>query len=302
MPPRRLRSIAEYHAFRGLLSPKHALLSVVRLGDIARLREDEPAQLIQDFYSVALKQNVNVTLRYGQGSYGFDGGKLVFVAPGQVYSLRGEPRLTHEGWLLMFDPRLLLGTPLAEAITRYDYFGYAVDEALHLSETEEATVVGLLRELARESAAPAPDRFTRDILVAQVGSLLYYADRFYHRQFGTRQREHRHLLTRLEHVLDAGFAPERLRERGVPTVVAVAASLAVSPKYLGSVLKALTGQSTQELIQARLVACAKRELAAGEATVSEVAYGLGFAYTQSFSKLFKSKVGCTPGAWRRGLG
>ncbi len=122
MTPFRLASIEQYHRFRGLSRPAHPLVSVCRIEEIARLRQDEPAQLVQDFYSVALKTNVNCEFRYGQHAYGHEGGKLFFVAPNQVYSLKGE-NLTHSGWLLLIHPDLLFNSSLTNAAERYDYFG-----------------------------------------------------------------------------------------------------------------------------------------------------------------------------------
>ena len=133
MQPHRLSSIGEYHAFRDLPAPAHPLLSVVRMEQIAALRADEPAHLVQDFYSVALKTDVNCALRYGQRTYDFSAGTMVFIAPGQVYSLRGSGDLTHRGWLLLLHPDLLWRTGLGERMKGFEYFGYAVSEALHLS-------------------------------------------------------------------------------------------------------------------------------------------------------------------------
>ena len=150
MPPFRLHSISHYHQFRGLPGPAHPLVSVIRLEDIARLRADEPARLVQSFYSIALKTNVNVTFGYGRGDYDFGTGRLIFLAPEQVYSLSGATHLTHTGWLLLVHPDLLFGTALAERIRRYDFFGYATREALHLSEPEERQVTELLRSIHTE--------------------------------------------------------------------------------------------------------------------------------------------------------
>ena len=63
-------------------------------------------------------------------------------------------------------------------------------------------------------------------------------------------------------------------------------------------LRALTGQNTQQHIHQALVEKAKRLLLTTSLTVSETAFKLGFEYPQYFSRLFKSKTGQTPAAFR----
>lgn len=68
----------------------------------------------------------------------------------------------------------------------------------------------------------------------------------------------------------------------------------MSANYLTDILRTLTGQSTQQHIQDKLIEKAKQLLSTTNMTVSEIAHQLGFEYSQSFSKLFKNKVNMTP--------
>jgi AraC family transcriptional regulator, transcriptional activator of pobA len=80
----------------------------------------------------------------------------------------------------------------------------------------------------------------------------------------------------------------------LPTVQYIAGSLNVSATYLSSLLKSLTGQTTQQHIHERLIEKAKEKLSTTNLSVSEIAYGLGFEHSQSFSKLFKAKTQFSP--------
>ncbi|PZU78045.1 MAG: AraC family transcriptional regulator, partial [Chryseobacterium sp.] len=82
--------------------------------------------------------------------------------------------------------------------------------------------------------------------------------------------------------------------KGLPSVQFVADSLHISVKYLGSLLKQLTGQTTQQHIHEKLIEKAKEKLSTTGLSVSEIAYELGFEHSQSFSKLFKSKTNQSP--------
>ncbi|MDE3214655.1 MAG: helix-turn-helix transcriptional regulator, partial [Bacteroidota bacterium] len=86
---------------------------------------------------------------------------------------------------------------------------------------------------------------------------------------------------------------------GLPTVQEVAQSLNVSPNYLSSLLKVLTGQSTQQHIHNKLIEKAKEKLSTTDLSVSEIAYELGFGHPQSFSKLFKTKTHLSPLEFRQ---
>ncbi|MGI4734130.1 MAG: helix-turn-helix domain-containing protein [Janthinobacterium lividum] len=124
--------------------------------------------------------------------------------------------------------------------------------------------------------------------------MLNYADRFYHRQFITREKANHQVLERLETLLHDYFNSQELAERGLPTVRYVAEHLHLSPKYLSNLLRVLTGQNTQQHIHTKLIAKAKEKLSVTNLTVSEIAYELGFEHLQSFSKLFKTKTNLSP--------
>jgi AraC-like DNA-binding protein len=276
----------------------HPLISVFCIEEIAKLKANEPHHIIQDFYSVALKKNVNATLHYGQRAYDFDEGKLFFIAPNQVYSLRANQNLTHSGWLLLIHPDFFWNTSLLKKIKQYEYFGYSVHEALYLSEKEEDTMVSILQSI-REECRSNIDTFSKPIVISQIELLLNYADRFYHRQFITREKENHQILVRLEKILTDYFNDEDLISHGLPSVLDIADSLNVSPNYLSGLLKVLTGKSTQQQIHDKLIEKAKERLSISQLSINEIAYELGFEYSQSFSKLFKSKTGLTPSAFRR---
>lgn len=300
--PHRLHTISDLHRLRGFAKPTHPLLSVIELGAIAHLPATEITFLVADFYIIALKRDFHAQAKttYGQQPYDFEEGVLAFLAPGQVFRLELDPTQTQppSGWLLLVHPDFLWNTPLASKITQYDYFSYATAEALHLSEREDQLLAGIIHHIVHEQQANL-DRFSQDVIVAHLEVLLTYAERFYHRQFLTRQKVNHQLLAQLETVLTAYLADEALPSKGLPTVTYLADALHVSPTYLSTLLKTLTGHSTQHYIHDKLLAKAKERLATTSLSVSEIAYELGFEHPQSFSKLFKAKTTLSPLAFRQ---
>lgn len=299
MQVKRFRTISEFQQFRHLPKPDHPLISVFEVGSAKRADIAETISWLYEFYCMGLKKVVttqSVKLKYGQKEYDFDDGIMSFVAPNQVLSFTTDDDnkgIQQSGWLLLLHPDFLWNTSLASSIRQYDYWDYSVHEALFLSEKEEDTLVGILQHIQHECKSNI-DQFSKSIIVAHLETLLSYADRFYHRQFITREKENHQVLERLETILDDYFDNDDLISKGLPTVAYVAQTLNLSPKYLSSLLKVLTGQNTQQHIHEKLIEKAKEKLSTTNLSVSEIAYELGFEHLQSFSKLFKTKTNQSP--------
>ncbi len=296
----RIKTISEYHQVMGLPKPEHPLISVINLESVKHMPGDSPISLVFDFYSISLKRDFNAKIKYGQQEYDFDEGIMFFISPGQVFGieLNKDVELKRSGWLLLIHPDFLWNTQLAKTIKKYEYFNYSVHEALFLSEKEEATITGMMQNIEQEYHSNI-DKFSQDLIIAQLELLLTYADRFYHRQFITRKITNHKILDRLEEILAEYFNGDGLSQKGLPTVQYIAGKLNVSPNYLSELLKVLTGQSTQQHIHDKLIEKAKEKLSTTDLSVSEIAYELGFEHPQSFSKLFKTKTHLSPLEFRQ---
>ncbi len=298
--PHHIKTIAEYHRLTGLPKPEHPLISVIKFEDIKHASADFPKSIIHNFYSIALKKNFNAKMKYGHQDFDFDEGVMHFMSPKQVLSFEttsGE-EVKHSGWLLLIHPDFLWNTSLLQKIKGYEYFGYKVSEALHLSDKEEAMMVGIMQNIAQEYHTSI-DKFSHDVIIAQLELLLTYSERFYQRQFITRRIANHQILNRLEQLLSEYFNNDKLAAEGIPTVEYFANALHLSSNYLSRLLKTLTGQSTKQFIHDKVIDLAKERLSTTELTVNEIAYELGFEHPQSFSKLFKMKTNYSPLEFRQ---
>jgi AraC-like DNA-binding protein len=271
---------------------------VIDFEDVNPYRDNLPINLVQQFYSIAMKRMANGRMKYGQQEYDFEEGILFFVAPGQVYSIEANIDFRHTGWLILVHPDFFWNTPLAKTIKQYEYFNYSVNEALFLSDKEETMMTGIVHNMDQEYHSNI-DKFSQDVMIAHLELLLTYAERFYHRQFITRKITNHTILDRLETILAEYFDSDDLAKKGLPTVQYIADSLNVSPNYLSGLLKVLTGKSTQQHIHDRLIEKAKEKLSTTDLSVSEIAYELGFEHSQSFNKLFKTKTNVSPLEFRQ---
>jgi AraC family transcriptional activator of pobA len=295
MEPYRIKTIKDYHQILSISKPEHSLVSVVNLEDIKPYTSEEKVKVVFDFYMISLKKIVSgkVKYSYGQQEYDFDDGILFFIAPNQVFSFEADADFKSSGFMLLIHPDFLWRTPLAKTIKQYEFFNYSANEALFVSEKEEVILNNLIQNIEREYHNNM-DKFSENIIVSQLESLFNYSDRFYQRQFLTRKIINHQILDRLEKMLDDYFKSDDLAIKGLPTVHYLANRLNTSPNYLSGVLKTLTGQSTQQHIHDKVIEKAKEKLSTTSLSVSEIAYALGFEYSQSFSKLFKNKSGISP--------
>jgi len=299
-PLHRFHTITEYHRAAGLPKPAHPLVSLVHMEDLSRPLAEGPFSLIYDFYSIAMKRVKNTKFKYGQQASDFDEGVLFFMSPGQVLGVeREKDSIMHrpEGWMILIHPDFLWNTALAKIIKQYEFFNYSVHEALYLSDKEETMLTTIAQNIEQEYHANI-DQFSQNVIIAQLELLLTYSERFYQRQFITRKISSHEILTKLEDLLTHYFTSGALAQKGLPSVTYIAENLNISPGYLSSLLKSLTGQNTQQHLHNKLIELAKEKLSTTNLSVSEIAYELGFEHLQSFSKLFKTKTTLSPMEFR----
>ncbi|MGE9313047.1 helix-turn-helix domain-containing protein [Niabella sp. CJ426] len=289
-----INSISEFHRLLSLPEPSHPLVSVINLAESVFLEDDIWKGFVNRFYCVALKREAKGKIRYGQQHYDYDKGVLSFTAPNQVQQLDLQNMECGSGYLLIFHPDFLLHHTLASSIHHYGFFDYAVNEALHLSAEEEADLISILHKIDKECRHI--DKYTQEIILTQIESLLKYSNRFYERQFLTRKNNNSDLLTRFEQLIDDYYNSD---VKGLLTVQYVAAQMNLSPNYLSDLLRVHTGQNTQQHIHEKLIAKAKEKLSTTDLSVGEIAYALGFEHAQSFSPLFKKKTNVSPLEFRQ---
>ena len=297
--PIRIKTISQFHTLRGLPKPKHPLISVINFDDMEQPSESLIQSLIFDFYMISVKRDMDHKYRYGQQDYDFDEGIMFGMAPNQVLSVtRKVNGKNPSGWMIMIHPDFLWNTPMAIAIKKYVFFDYSVNEALFLSEDEEIKLQQIIENIKQEYHTNI-DKFSQNIIISQLETLLNYSERFYQRQFITRHKVNHQFLERLEIFLDNYFEVNNLEKQGLPSVQHLSDEFHMSPQYMRSLLKSLTGQTTQQHIHDKLIEKAKEKLSTTNLSISEIAFELGFEHSQSFSKLFKNKTEISPIEFRQ---
>jgi len=291
----KLNTVDQYNQFFGL-ETLHPLVSVVDLSEATKF----PTHFTMNYgiYALFLKKVKCGDIRYGRQIYDYQEGTVTSFAPGQVVETEMQQGVKPSAHGLLFHPDLIKGTSLGQDIKQYSFFSYASAEALHLSEEEKGIFMDCLEKIEMELQHPI-DKHSKRLISRNIELLLDYCMRFYERQFITRSESNKSVLVKFEALLDDYFQSDKPQTDGLPSVKYFADKVFLSPNYFGDLIKKETGKSAQEYIQTRMIDLAKEMIAGTEKTVSQIAYELGFQYSQHFNRIFKKNVGYTPGEYRK---
>ena len=287
--------ISSYNKAIGLKAPEHPLFYIAR-GNMECCSVGKESEFTADFYIIIFKKIESGSMQYGKTKYDHDRGKMSFIKPRQITGCKNI-RLEEDCFIILIHEDFLSGTALHNEIKKYAYFEYEVNEALHLSPSEEETVLNLVYAMEKEYHNNTDD-FSKTIILSHLDTMLKYAQRFYKRQFIDRVDLRGATFTKFNDLLSEYFKNKTNNDFGLPTVSYMAEKLHVSSRYLTDLLKQETGKTALELIHLYLISEAKNLLKEGKMNITEISVSLGFENLTYFSRLFKKEVGITPNIFR----
>ena len=288
-----INTIQDFNDYQGV-ETLHPLVSVVHVENTEHIKE---CVMHYGVYAIYLKENKGCKLSYGRTPYDFDEMTVTSFAPGQVVNVEPNPDVPFAKFTaLVFHPDLLNRTALGRQINRYEFFGYASTEALHLSAQEVEVFRGVLAMIEQELHR-AIDKHTRELIVSNIELLLNYCLRFYDRQFITREEINHSVVKKFIEMLDDYISTKALHD-GLPTVAYFADKCCLSNGYFGNLVRVETGRTAKDIIYDHVLAYAKQLLNDEALTITMISNRLGFEYPQHFVRFFKSHTGKTPSAYR----
>lgn len=289
------KTLAELHEKIGYPLPEHPLLSMFTCKELSTCSWGQE-KFTSDFYMISLKKIKSGTFLYGKTTYDHSNGSIYFVKPRQIVEINNI-ELSEKSFVMLIHEDYLLGHPLHAAIKNYPYFDYEINEALHLSPSEELIMWDLYEKMALEYRNNQ-DEFSQDIILTHLDSVLKYAQRFYKRQFINRATLSGTTITKFHKILEHYFGHGLHRKEGLPSVNFLASELNLSPRYLSDLLKQETGKTAIDHIHLYLIEEAKDILRSTDTSITEAAYQLGFENPPYFTRLFKNIVGMTPNQFK----
>ena len=166
-----------------------------------------------------------------------------------------------------------------------------------MSEDEKEIFLDCLKKIKMEIQRPI-DKHSKGLIARNIELLLDYCMRFYERQFITRSAANKDILMKFEALIDDYFQSDKPQPEGLPSVKYFADKVFLSSNYFGDLVKKETGKTAQEYIQNKIIDLAKEMIIGSGKTVSQIAYELGYQYSQHFNRVFKKNVGYTPSEYR----
>jgi AraC-like DNA-binding protein len=277
------KNIGTFSRDIGVESPEHPLFSV----SFGHKSDGSIEDIVftADFYIISFQTFVSGNITYGKKEFDHQRGNMIFFRPNQTGTFKNVK--SEDGcFLITIKEDFLLGTSLFQEIKNYGYFDYQTSEALYLSPSEEETIWNLVRTMHKESYNNT-DAYSKPILLAHLGTLFTYSQRFYKRQFINRIETLGTYAAKFQQLLDLYYHENKVRQLGLPTVSYMADKLNVSSRYLSDLLKQETGKTALELIHLHLIKEAKNLLADDRMNISEISFSLGFENANYFARLFK---------------
>ena len=207
------------------------------------------------------------------------------------------PGVKYPKWTaLVFHPDLLARTSLGKNMSKYEFFSYTSNEALHLSAAEIVIFRDVLNMIEQELTHPI-DKHSRHLIVSNIELLLNYCLRFYDRQFVTREEINHSVVKKFEQLLKE-YISTQAQHQGLPTVAYFANKCCLSNGYFGELVRVETGRTAKDIIASHMINAAKEMLNNNSLNINQVSQMLGFEYPQHFVRFFKAHTGKTPSQYR----
>ncbi|MCT4636989.1 MAG: AraC family transcriptional regulator [Bacteroidales bacterium] len=291
------KEISEYLEYINLPQNKLSDIYILDMkSDIVKEVKKSSDKITFDFYIIGLNYIEKGDIRYGRSEYNYSSGDLNMIAPGQIFEWNNV-ELKPEGYIFLFHKRLLEGSCIADSINNYNALSYPVNHPLQISKVEKDVLLSLMSNIYKEYEN-SDEIMSFDICVSYIKLLLNYSQRIYDKQYKGAVTVRKKLSATIKNYLADCVEAGILEREGIPNIDVIADRLKLMKTNLKRGIKEETGLSLQKFINHTVIDESKNLLLKPELTVSEVAFRMGFQYTQYYSKLFKQVEGITPKQFR----
>lgn len=176
------------------------------------------------------------------------------------------------------------------------FLKFVENPALTLTPEESRSMRGMIAQIERETRGPET-HFSFDIVSGLIAATIYkVGDIMYHylaEHPEEQNNSHRaeEYFKQFTHLLGEHFREER-------SVGFYARQLCITPKYLTTLIKRISGQSVSEWIDNYVILEAKTLLKYSTMSIQEIAYYLNFPNQSFFGSYFKRNTGMSPSQYK----
>lgn len=177
------------------------------------------------------------------------------------------------------------------------FLKFVENPTLALTPEESRSMRGMIAQIQRETRGPET-HFSFDIVSGLIAATIYkVGDIMYHYlaehpegQNNSHNRAEEY-FKQFTHLLGEHFREER-------SVGFYARQLCITPKYLTTLIKRISGQSVSEWIDNYVILEAKTLLKYSTMSIQEIAYYLNFPNQSFFGSYFKRNTGMSPSQYK----
>ena len=241
-----------------------------------------------DFYLLLYITQGGGTHTIDLQAYELRPGALFFLAPGQVHGW--ELSADAAGYIVFFEAEFYQRRYPAGRLHGYPFFDPSHLPVSYLPPADNA-IAPLLSQLWQEASQPlaTPDD---EVVAAYLFLVLELAARHYPEAPAPGAALGRQQVREFSRLLNQHFRTQK-------TVAFYAEQLHVTPNHLTAICQRVVGHPARDLILARVMAEAQRQLHHSADSVTQLAQALGYDDASYFSRAFKKHVGMTPEVFRR---
>jgi AraC family transcriptional activator of pobA len=251
----------------------------------------------RDFYKITLQFGES-RLEYADKVITIDKPALLFTNPMTPYSWEPISK-EQKGYFVLFTEDFLKITNTDLALENSPLFKIGANPVYNVSPGQVEYILQIFKNMYREFHSDYVNKF--DLLRNHLNVLMHEAVKM---QPLTNYAEHKNASSRIAdlflELLNRQFPVDLQRPFTLRTPYQYAERLSIHVNHLNRAVKDVTGKTTTEHLNDRIVAEAKALIANTDWNVSEISYSLGYEYPTYFNNFFKKQTHTTPTALRSG--
>ena len=177
------------------------------------------------------------------------------------------------------------------------FLKFVENPTLALTPEESRSMRGMIAQIERETRGPET-HFSFDIVSGLIAATIYKVGDIMYHYLAEHPEEQNNSHNRAEeyfkqftHLLGEHFREER-------SVGFYVRQLCITPKYLTTLIKRISGQSVSEWIDNYVILEAKTLLKYSTMSIQEIAYYLNFPNQSFFGSYFKRNTGMSPSQYK----
>jgi AraC family transcriptional activator of pobA len=249
----------------------------------------------RDFYKITLLFGSS-RLEYAEKGILIDKPALLFTNPLIPYSWEALSD-KQKGYFVLFTEDFLKATNSGLALDNSPLFKLGANPVYYVSPEQATYILQIFQNMYKEFHSDYIYKY--DLLRNHLNVLMHEAIKM---QPLTNYFENQNASTRIAslflELLDRQFPVDLQKPLVLRTPNQYAAQLSVHVNHLNRAVRDVTGRTTSEHLNERIVTEAKALIMNTDWNVTEISYSLGYEYHTYFNNFFKKQTGKTPKSFR----